>query len=96
MALLKNDEYFTDAEIDMINSCSKYRYPSKNILSLKSSHIQILGRDEIIFSVHRGKETSIDIKPKIMNLFEDLPTIENTKESFTGGRSKQMEQEYAC
>ena len=48
-ALLKNDEYFTDAEIDMINSCSKYRYPSKNILSLKSSDIQILGRDDRLY-----------------------------------------------
>ena len=31
-----------------------------------------------------------------MNLFEDLPTIENTEESFIGDRSKQMDQEYVC
>ena len=31
-----------------------------------------------------------------MNLFEHLPTIENTKVSFTGDRSKQMEHEYVC
>ena len=51
-ALFKNDEYFTDAEIDMVNSCSKYRYASKNVLSLKSYHIVLLARDNIIYSIN--------------------------------------------
>ena len=66
-ALFKNDEYFTDAEIDMVNSCSKYRYSCKNVLSLKSYHISLLGRDEIIYPLNEQEGPPFAFQPKIMN-----------------------------
>ena len=93
-ALFKSDEYFTDAEIDMLNACSKYRYPSNNILSLKSSHIQILGRDEIICSIDNCGKKNGPYKPKIMNLFDDLLTTENNRETAKTNKSKNMTNEY--
>lgn len=95
--LFKENEYFTDREIDMVNSCSKYRYPSKNVLILKSSHLQILAVDNIIESVHKGKGSSNNDNPNIVTeLFEKGLSTIDTIERSGDERQTQDKHKYIC